>query len=129
MGGREEPFQRGVDRLRTTLELASDGDPVDLVDALITAVLGTQDRADDAALLVLRTGPPIPFAMTLEDVPEGLRPLRHRLQAWLSLRGCTPDDADAVVLAVNEAAADAIEHGYRHSDGPVEVTAPPLHHA
>jgi len=126
---RDEPFQRGVDRLRTTLELASDGDPVDLVDALITAVLGTQDRTDDAALLVLRTGAPIPFAMTLEDVPEGLRPLRHRLQAWLSLRGCTPDDADAVVLAVNEAAANAIEHGYRHSDGPVEVTGDLVDHA
>jgi GAF domain-containing protein/PAS domain-containing protein/anti-sigma regulatory factor (Ser/Thr protein kinase) len=126
---RDEPFHRGIDRLRTTLEHESDGDPADLVDALITAVLGTRERTDDAALLVLRTGFPIPFAMTLDDSPEGLRPLRHRLQAWLALRGCPPDDADAVVLAVNEAAANAIEHGYRHGDGPVEVTGDVVDHA
>jgi anti-sigma regulatory factor (Ser/Thr protein kinase) len=44
------------------------------------------------------------------------------LQAWLALRGCTPEDADAVVLAVNEAAANAIEHGYQHGRGRVEIT-------
>jgi len=27
-----------------------------------------------------------------------------------------------VVLAVNEAAANAIEHGYQHGEGPVEIT-------
>jgi serine/threonine-protein kinase RsbW len=118
---RDEPFQRGVDRLRATLEETSDGDPEDLIDTVVDAVLGSRERTDDAALVVLRTGAPIPFAMTLDDAPEGLRPLRHRLHAWLALRGCPPDDADAVVLAVNEAAANAIEHGYRDGEGRVEV--------
>ena len=95
--------------------------PAALVDTVVDAVLGDRERTDDAALLVLRTGDPIPFAMTLDDTPEGLRPMRHRLHAWLDLRGCTPDDADAVVLAVNEAAANAIEHGYHGGAGPVEV--------
>jgi anti-sigma regulatory factor (Ser/Thr protein kinase) len=125
---RDEPFQRGVDRLRATLEQTSDGDPEDLVDSVVDAVLGSRERTDDAALLVLRTGAPIPFAMTLDDVPEGLRPLRHRLQAWLALRGCTPDDADAVVLAVNEAAANAIEHGYRNGEGRVEIAGDLVDH-
>jgi len=125
---RDEPFQRGVDRLGATLERVGDGDPADLVDAVVEAVLGSRERTDDAALLVLRTGAPIPFAMTFGDAPEGLRPLRHRLQAWLELNGCTPDDADAVVLAVNEAAANAIEHGYRNGEGRVEVAGDLLDH-
>jgi PAS domain S-box-containing protein len=118
---RDEPFPRGVDRLRKAIERGTDLEPAALVDTLIDAVLGDRERTDDAALLVLRTGEPIPFAMTLDDTPEGLRPMRHRLHAWLDLRGCTPDDADAVVLAVNEAAANAIEHGYHDARGPVEV--------
>ena len=125
---RDEPFQRGVDRLGATLERVGDGDPADLVDAVVEAVLGSRERTDDAALLVLRTGAPIPFAMTFGDAPEGLRPLRHRLQAWLELNGCTPDDADAVVLAVNEAAANAIEHGYRNGEGRVEVAGDLVDH-
>ena len=119
---RDEPFHRGVDRLRSAVERSRDADPADLIDVVVESVLGTRERTDDAALLVLRTGAPIPFEMTLDDAAEALRPLRHRLQAWLSLRGCTPDEADAVVLAVNEAAANAIEHGYRDGGGPVEVT-------
>jgi anti-sigma regulatory factor (Ser/Thr protein kinase) len=93
-----------------------------MVDTVIGAVLGDRERTDDAALLVLRTGDPIPFAMRLDDSPEGLRPMRHRLHAWLDLRRCSADDADAVVLAVNEAAANAIEHGYHDANGPVEVS-------
>jgi serine/threonine-protein kinase RsbW len=119
---RDEPFHRGIDRLRDTIEASSTSEPAALAAALVDAVLGDRDRTDDAALLVLRTGDPIPFAMTLDDAPEGLRPMRHRLRAWLELRGCAPNDADAVVLAVNEAAANAIEHGYRDATGPVTLT-------
>jgi len=119
---RDEPFHRGIDRLRETLEATGDLEPNAISERVIDAVLGERERTDDAALLVLRTGEPIAFSMTLGDAPEGLRPMRHRLHAWLDLRGCTPEDADAVVLAVNEAAANAIEHGYHDGDGPVEVT-------
>jgi len=119
---RDEAFHLGIDRLRETLEANADRDPNALAERVIDAVLGNRDRTDDAALVVLRTGAPIPFGMTLDDAPEDLRPMRHRLHAWLDLRGCTPDDADAVVLAVNEAAANAIEHGYLDGEGPVEVS-------
>jgi serine phosphatase RsbU (regulator of sigma subunit)/anti-sigma regulatory factor (Ser/Thr protein kinase) len=118
---RDEPFDRGVDRLRATLERASDRDPTELVEEIVEAELGSRERTDDAAVLVLRTGAPIPFAATIDGSPEELRPFRHRLRAWLDLRRCTPEDAEAVVLAANEAAANAIEHGYRGTPGPVEI--------
>jgi anti-sigma regulatory factor (Ser/Thr protein kinase) len=118
---RDELFHRGVDRLRAALERTSDRDPAQLVEEIVDAVLGSRERTDDAAVLVLRTGAPIPFTATLDGSPEELRPLRHRLRAWLDLRRCGPEDAEAVVLAANEAAANAIEHGYRGSAGPVEI--------
>ncbi len=118
---RDEPFHRGVDRLRATLERTSDRDPAELVEEVVDTLLGPRERTDDAAVLVLRTGSPISFAATLDGSPEELRPLRHRLRAWLDLRRCPPEDAEAVVLAANEAAANAIEHGYRGSAGPVEI--------
>ncbi len=119
---RDEPFHLGIDRLRETVEAANEFEPAALVETLVDALLGDRDRTDDTALLVLRTGDPIPFAVRLADTPEELRPMRHRLRAWLDLRGCAPDDTDAVVLAVNEAAANAIEHGYLDGDGPVVIT-------
>jgi anti-sigma regulatory factor (Ser/Thr protein kinase) len=39
-----------------------------------------------------------------------LRELRHDLAGWLDSVGVTDDRRDAVVLAVHEAAANAIEH-------------------
>jgi serine/threonine-protein kinase RsbW len=39
-----------------------------------------------------------------------LRGLRHEIAAWLDSIGVPPDPRDAVVLAVHEAAANAIEH-------------------
>jgi anti-sigma regulatory factor (Ser/Thr protein kinase) len=118
---RDEPFQRGIDRLRAALERTSDAEPARLVEDLVETVLGEPERSDDAAVLVLRTGDPMPFSMTLDGAPEELRPLRHRLRAWLDLRRCAPETSEAVILAVNEAAANAIEHGYRGDAGPVVI--------
>ncbi len=118
---RDEPFQRGIDRVRAALERTSDAEPARLVEDLVETVLGEPERSDDAAVLVLRTGDPIPFSMTLEGAPEELRPLRHRLRAWLDLRRTSPEVSEGVILAVNEAAANAIEHGYRGDTGPVVI--------
>jgi anti-sigma regulatory factor (Ser/Thr protein kinase) len=119
---RDEPFHRGIDRLCTTLEAAGDGELQTVADTLIDTLLADQDRSDDAALVCLRTGVPTTLSMTFPSVPEELRQLRHRLRDWLTVRRYHSSDAEAIVLAVNEAAANAIEHGYREGSGTVEVT-------
>jgi anti-sigma regulatory factor (Ser/Thr protein kinase) len=60
--------------------------------------------------------------MAIPSVPEELRVVRQRLRDWLAVRGYAVRDAEAVILAVNEAAANAIEHGYRDRSGMVELT-------
>jgi anti-sigma regulatory factor (Ser/Thr protein kinase) len=54
--------------------------------------------------------------------PGELRLLRHRLDDWLRIREVGQEDRDAVVLAVNEATANAIEHGAQ-GHGRVELAA------
>jgi serine/threonine-protein kinase RsbW len=120
---RDEPFHRGIARLQETLELAGQQELETLTETLIETLLADQDRSDDAALLCLRTGIPMSFSMTFPNEPEALRALRHQFQEWLEVGGSPVREAEALVLAVNEAAANAIEHGYREAQGNVEVTA------
>jgi serine/threonine-protein kinase RsbW len=119
---RDEPFHRGIDRLRGALRDAAASDLPVVAQTLIETLLDEQDRSDDAALLCLRPGIPTSVSVTFDGSAEELRQLRHRLRDWLTVRGYEPTDAEAMILAVNEAAANAIEHGYRDGAGIVEVS-------
>jgi serine/threonine-protein kinase RsbW len=49
--------------------------------------------------------------------------VRRLLTAWLEAAGTAPDDIAPVVLAVSEAASNAIEHAYGPSEGWFELDA------
>ncbi len=51
-----------------------------------------------------------PFEALLPPDLARLRGLRHELGAWLEDIGASAEQRDAVVLAIHEAAANAIEH-------------------
>ncbi len=53
-----------------------------------------------------------PFQLTVPSQPNQLAGLRHRLGAWLDDAGFSIRARDDAVLAVNEAAANAIEHAH-----------------
>jgi serine/threonine-protein kinase RsbW len=46
---------------------------------------------------------------------SGLASLRHDLSSWLDVQDVPPAVADAVVLCVHEAAANAVEHAFEGS--------------
>jgi anti-sigma regulatory factor (Ser/Thr protein kinase) len=50
------------------------------------------------------------FCVHVPSCSRALRPLRALLRRWLDARGIHSETADAMVLAVDEAAANAIEH-------------------
>lgn len=56
---------------------------------------------------------PVLLAMSVPAQPEGLAEVRERVGAALHGIGCGVDTADAVIMAVNEACANIIRHGYR----------------
>ena len=61
--------------------------------------------------------------LTLPARAEHLCRLRHALYEFLGALPLTRDRQDEIVLAVGEAAANAVEHAYRHQEpGVIDVT-------
>ena len=94
---------------------APEGDP--LADDLADALLEGEEQADDVCVLTARRFPVASmFSHAFRARPSELAPLRQRLGAWLDAQNVDPDAQRSVVLAVSEAAANAVEHGHG-SDG------------
>jgi anti-sigma regulatory factor (Ser/Thr protein kinase) len=74
---------------------------------------------DDVAVLALRLmpRPSERLDLTVPAVPGALGEMRRTLAAWLAAAGAGEHDSYDVILAVGEAAANAVEHAY----GPVEA--------
>jgi anti-sigma regulatory factor (Ser/Thr protein kinase) len=81
----------------------------------LVAMLGGESAEDDIAVLAVRFAPSAlaPFRVTFPARPEELRKLRASLQSWLDERGFPASTGGTVILATNEACANAIEHAYR----------------
>ena len=87
--------------------------PVDAVaDAVLNEMAPPGGYDDDIAIVVYRQ-PYAPLAIEKVVTADQLTDIRHQLAAWM--RAATiPDGRVAdIVLAVNEACANSIEHGYR----------------
>jgi len=121
---REESLDVGLDRLACALdrhrELDVDTTAASLLDELGSATM----QRDDIALLVadLQTVPG-EFREEVSARLDELRPLRARLRAWLDESFVDPDVADDLAIAINEAVANAIEHGSSDESATVTVIA------
>lgn len=118
---RAEPLDRGLARLR---ELASGNRSVETLCTTLTAGLVNGERADDVAILAAR----------LEPVPERLSGrwpadrgvlagIRQQLRRWLEARGASADEIFDIVVACQEACANAVEHAYRPGEHSFELDA------
>jgi serine phosphatase RsbU (regulator of sigma subunit)/anti-sigma regulatory factor (Ser/Thr protein kinase) len=77
---------------------------------------------DDSALLLVEIGD-VPTQVSIE-IParaELLAELRRRVGIWLTLRGLNESRRDETVLALSEACNNAIEHGYRETEGTIRI--------
>ncbi|MEH0819816.1 MULTISPECIES: SpoIIE family protein phosphatase [unclassified Micromonospora] len=74
-------------------------------------------RHDDVAVLIYRHREPAVFHTALAAEPAQLSPTREALRAWLTGLGVGESDIEAVLIAIGEACANAIEHGYRFAPG------------
>jgi anti-sigma regulatory factor (Ser/Thr protein kinase) len=59
--------------------------------------------------------------LRLPAIPASLAIIRARLRTWLPAAHVTPSAAADVLLAVGEAASNAVEHAVRGADGDVEL--------
>jgi serine/threonine-protein kinase RsbW len=122
---RSEGIDAGLERLARAAVLSA-GSPATYADDICDAVLGRREEQDDdvCVLTTLRLATRPLFNRSLRAAPAELAVLRDGLRAWLVDNDLPEATERGIVLAVSEAAANAIEHGYGcDGEGIVTVTA------
>jgi anti-sigma regulatory factor (Ser/Thr protein kinase) len=121
---RDESLEVGLDRLASILTRYGTLDVDDTAASLLDELGSTTMQRDDIALLVadLQTVPD-EFHEEISARLDELRPLRARIRTWLEQSFVEPDIADDLAIAINEAVANAIEHGSTDESAIVTVVA------
>jgi PAS domain S-box-containing protein len=109
---RDEPIDAGIARvtkvLTQTIEL-----PVDAVaDAMLDKLAPAAGYDDDVAIVLYRH-PDSTLVIENDAIPTRLSDVRHQLAAWLGSAGVPESLAADIVLVVNEACSNSVEHAYR----------------
>jgi serine/threonine-protein kinase RsbW len=103
------------DRLASLAAAAADLDVFDgtYAERLADEMIGSEVHDDDACVLAVQLAPLArQFAHPLVASPEEVGALRRRMAPWLDHHGVGRETAQTVLLAVSEAVANALEHGY-----------------
>jgi serine/threonine-protein kinase RsbW len=121
---RTASIDAGLERLADAARRSDAGSPR-LADEICDAVLDGQSQHDDVCVLTLYRMPVASmFSHSFPASTSELAGLRDRMRGWLEQNGVSEDVERSVVLAVSEAAANAVEHGYGCDGmGLVSVTA------
>ncbi|WP_229069472.1 SpoIIE family protein phosphatase [Actinoplanes sp. DH11] len=118
---RHQGIDSGLGEL--TVDAARPTDHVeDLLDTLL-AKATRRARRDDIALLALEATEPREFVLRLPADPNRLTVLRRRLEDFLAAHTVPDEDAFDLVVAVSEAAANAIEHPLEPAEPMIVVEA------
>jgi serine phosphatase RsbU (regulator of sigma subunit)/anti-sigma regulatory factor (Ser/Thr protein kinase) len=116
---RGSSLNQGLERLVSEAS-GRPAEPESLCNRLIGALVGDQPPPDDVALLAAHVGtvPGERLELELPCRPSTLAPLRRMLRHWLSGVRASPVELQDILVAVSEAATNAIEHAY----GPIEAS-------
>jgi serine phosphatase RsbU (regulator of sigma subunit)/anti-sigma regulatory factor (Ser/Thr protein kinase) len=114
----------GLEELRQAM-LDGPLEPEELVEHVLTRMVGDAERGDDIALLAVRlmAVAPQPLRLRVPSSTDSLKLVRDALRIWLAGASMSRLDAHDVVLAVWEACANAIEHAVDPGGDYVDVRA------
>jgi anti-sigma regulatory factor (Ser/Thr protein kinase) len=100
----------GLERLR---ELCAGGEDVERVCSTALDELLPREPSDDVAIVVARM-PPLAddLRTSWPATPEALVSVRRILRRWLAFHGAEDEELHDVVVACQEACANAVEHAY-----------------
>jgi anti-sigma regulatory factor (Ser/Thr protein kinase) len=108
---RGEPLDDGLDRLRTLC--MEEPDAHVLCEAIAAGAVTGGPSDDDVAVLVAEVLPlPERLATRWPAHADALGGLRHLLRRWLAGHGASENEIYDITVAVQEAAANAVEHAY-----------------
>jgi anti-sigma regulatory factor (Ser/Thr protein kinase) len=123
--GLVEDRKRGIDSGLADLAAAV-GKPAEHLDDLLDSLLGQvagQARRDDIALLALQATEPREFLLQLPADATRLSILRRRLEDFLTAHGVGENDVFDILVAMSEAAANAIEHPIAPAEPVITIEA------
>ena len=118
---RDRPIDQGMERIREVALAVGPG--ADEVCRALSDELIDDAAEDDVALLVARTvaARTESFELSLPAISSSLATLRRSLRQWLAANGAAEDDEIEVLIAVGEAAGNAVEHAYGPADASFDV--------
>jgi len=121
---RGSPLDEGLRRLAVSAAASAD-DPEELVDTVLRALSGDGERPDDIAVLAVRLAVSVidDLRIVLPATQDGLIEMRTLLRSWLTEGNVEESAAAEAVLAVWEAAANAVEHAQRPSQSSFTLRA------
>jgi anti-sigma regulatory factor (Ser/Thr protein kinase) len=118
-------LDEGIERLTVEAAAAAGSGPDELLERLVGALVPAGGGEDDVAALAVQLTPLSHdrLALRLPAEPHVLSSLRRALRHWLEGLGATEAEAYDVLVAVTEAAANAVEHAYGPVDAAFDVEA------
>ncbi|HWO67874.1 MAG TPA: ATP-binding protein, partial [Umezawaea sp.] len=108
---RRRPLTAGIDQAGEAVQAGRETALDDLASQVMDRLAPAGGYDDDVALLLYRH--PAPLELTFPAESARLAPVRKTLRGWLDQCGLPPHAVQSVLVAVGEACANAIEHGYR----------------
>lgn len=118
---RDTSLDAGLQRLCESVSAS----PVDSVCRTVMAqLIGDDPPGDDVAVLAVRrqdSGEIGPLDLVVPALPWSLRDIRVAVRRWLSAVGAAPRAVADLLVAVGEAATNAVEHAYGPGGGTVTV--------
>jgi anti-sigma regulatory factor (Ser/Thr protein kinase) len=118
-------LDEGMERLAVEAEAAAGATPDALLERLLGALVPAGGAQDDVAALAVQLTPVMAdrLALRLPADPPVLSSLRRTLRRWLVALGASEMETYDVLVAVTEAAANAVEHAYGPGDASFDVEA------
>ncbi|MGQ0572038.1 MAG: SpoIIE family protein phosphatase [Armatimonadota bacterium] len=112
----------GERRLVAAIQSTRDEPSGRAVEVLVDRVLAGVQPHDDIAVLILDLLPPgAPLFFSVPAVPENLWRVRRAVRAFAERGGVMKGRAEDIVMAVGEAALNAVEHAYEIGSGNATV--------
>ena len=120
---REVSLDKGIAQVSATVAGGMNL-PVDAVADAVLAEMAPPAGYDDDIAIVIYRHPYAPLTIDMAAAAEQLSDVRHQFGAWLRAAAVPEWTIADIVLALNEAAANSIEHAYRgHEPGEVRIEA------
>ncbi|MEA2124736.1 MAG: hypothetical protein QOI80_1518, partial [Solirubrobacteraceae bacterium] len=118
-------IDQGIEKLTIEAAAARGADPEALLDQLLRALVPAGGGEDDVAALAVQLTPieADRLALRLPAEPPVLSPMRRSLRHWLEALGAVDAEVYDMLVAVTEAAANAVEHAYGPLDATFDVEA------